>query len=209
MKIRVVDPVTAQVIGPDRVGEIWISDPCVAAGYWRKPEDTRAIFQAALADDKPSTHTYLRTGDLGFLDDGKLYWTGRLKDLIICRGLNYYPQDIEYTLQTSFEELRVDCCVAFSVEGGETDELVVAAELDREGADHSELMDRMRQSVFTMHGILPVAVLLLQRDAVFKTSSGKVQRSRCREAYLDGTLRCLASRTFQYATTKQTVHPAS
>ncbi|MDT7817326.1 MAG: hypothetical protein QOJ42_7242 [Acidobacteriaceae bacterium] len=208
MKIRVVDPVTAQLVGSDRVGEIWISDPSVATGYWRKPEDTRATFQAVLADDEPSTRTYLRTGDLGFLDDGKLYWTGRMKDLIICRGLNYYPQDIENTLQTSCEELRAGCCVAFSVEGAETDELVVAAELDRQSTDHSELMDRMRQAVFTMDGILPSAVLLLQRGAVFKTTSGKVQRSRCREAYLDGTLDCLASRTFVYATTKQTVHPA-
>jgi acyl-CoA synthetase (AMP-forming)/AMP-acid ligase II len=208
MKIRVVDPVKAQVVGSGRVGEIWISDPSVAAGYWRKPEDTRATFQATLVDDEPSTRTYLRTGDLGFLDDGKLYWTGRLKDMIICRGLNYYPQDIEYTLQTSFEELRVNCCVAFSVEGTETDELIVAAELDRQDADHGELMDRMRQSVFRMHGILPLAVLLLPRGAVFKTSSGKVQRSRCREAYLDGTLDCLSSRTFLYTTTKQTARPA-
>jgi acyl-CoA synthetase (AMP-forming)/AMP-acid ligase II len=209
MKICVVDPVTARLVGPGRVGEIWISDPSVAAGYWRKPEDTRETFQAALANEEASTDTYLRTGDLGFLDDGKLYWTGRLKDLIISRGLNHYPQDIENTLQTSFEELRDNCCVAFSVEGTETDELIVAAELDRQSADHGELMDRMRQAVFTMHGILPSAVLLLERGAVFKTSSGKVQRSRCREAYLDGTLGCLASRTFVYATTNQTLHSPS
>src|SRR5262249_28759517 len=112
--VVIVDPVSGLRGDPDEVGEIWVSGPSVAQGYWNRQAETEETFHAYLLDtgDGP----FLRTGDLGFQQDGELFVTGRLKDLIIIRGRNYYPQDIERTVEECDAALRPGCGAAFSVE---------------------------------------------------------------------------------------------
>jgi acyl transferase domain-containing protein/acyl-CoA synthetase (AMP-forming)/AMP-acid ligase II/acyl carrier protein len=190
-QVRIVDPETRQPCPPNRVGEIWIADKSVAAGYWRKPEETRATFGARLAGDDDG-QPFLRTGDLGFLLGRDLYVTARLKELIIIAGLNHYPQDIEWTVQTYCPQVRRDSCAAFSVEGSSTEQLVIAAELERAECDHQSLFARMCETVTACHDFAPSAIVLVARGGIFKTSSGKLQRRACRQAYLEGRLETIA-----------------
>lgn len=190
-QIRIVDPHTRQVCPPDRVGEIWLADPSVAQGYWQKAEDTRTAFQAHLSDDHTKT-AFLRTGDLGFLRNGELYITGRLKDLIIIGGVNHYPQDIEWSLQEHCPGLRRDCCAAFSIERDGVEQLFIVAEPERLQADWTPLIRSILKVVASYHELSVAAIALLKRGSIFKTSSGKIQRSACRQAFLDGQLQTLA-----------------
>lgn len=128
-KVVIVDPESLIQCPPAQVGEIWISGPGVASGYWNRPEETKQTFGAYLADTGEGP--FLRTGDLGFLKDGELFVTGRLKDLIIIGGRNHYPQDIERTVEQSHPSLRPGCCVAFSIDVEGEEQLVVAAEVER------------------------------------------------------------------------------
>jgi len=128
-EIVIVDPATMNACAADEVGEIWVSAPGVAAGYWRRPEETALTFHACLA--KGGAGPYLRTGDLGFLRRGELFITGRLKDLIIIGGRNLYPHDIELTVEQSDAALRPGCCVAFAVESADEERLIIAAEVER------------------------------------------------------------------------------
>ena len=125
----IVDPETSRLCPPDTVGEIWISGASVARGYWQRPDDNERAFGARLADtgDGP----FLRSGDLGFIRDGQLYITGRIKDVIIVAGRNYYPQDIELIVEQSHAAIRKGCCAAFSVEADGEERAVVVAEVDR------------------------------------------------------------------------------
>ena len=127
-RIVIVDPESRTPCAPDVVGEIWVSGPTIAHGYWNRSQETEYTFQAYLANtgDGP----FLRTGDLGFLRDGELFVTGRLKDLIIIDGRNVYPQDIELTVEQSHPAMRPGCCAAFSVDFNE-ERLIVAAEVER------------------------------------------------------------------------------
>ena len=125
-EIAIVDPEVGQRCAPDRVGEIWVTGPSVAAGYWEKPEETEGVFGARLPEDP---RRYLRTGDLGFLSEGQLYVTGRLKDLILIRGRNLYPQDIELTVERVDARLRRGCVIAFSIEERGEERLGIAAEV--------------------------------------------------------------------------------
>jgi len=190
-QLRIVDPDTRRVCAPDEVGEIWLADPSVALGYWRKPEDSRATFEARLRDD-PSETKFLRTGDLGFLLDGELYVTGRMKDLIIIAGVNHYPQDIERTVETYCPEIRRDRCVAFSIDRDDAEQLVILAEPERLQADWTSLFRRIREAVASQHQLSVAIVVLLKRGGILKTSSGKLQRSACRQAFLKGRLKSLA-----------------
>jgi acyl-CoA synthetase (AMP-forming)/AMP-acid ligase II len=128
-KVIIVDPETSRLCPPDTVGEIWVSGPGVARGYWRRPDDTERAFSARLVDtgDGP----FLRTGDLGFMRAGQLYITGRIKDVIIVAGRKHYPQDIELTVEQSHAAIRKGCCAAFSVEVDDEERAVVVAEVDR------------------------------------------------------------------------------
>jgi acyl-CoA synthetase (AMP-forming)/AMP-acid ligase II len=127
-KIVIVNPVSLTACAPDEVGEIWVSAPSVAQGYWNRPEETEIAFRAYLTDTGEGP--FLRTGDLGFLGDGELFVTGRLKDLIIIGGRNLYPQEIELTVQQSHPAVRPACCAAFSVEVADEERLIVAAEVE-------------------------------------------------------------------------------
>jgi acyl-CoA synthetase (AMP-forming)/AMP-acid ligase II len=128
-RIVIVDPETSEACAPDAVGEIWVSGPCVANGYWNKPEDTGRTYFAYIA--RTGEGPFLRTGDLGFLKNGELFITGRLKDLIIIAGRNLYPHDIELTVEHSHPAIRSGCCAAFSIDIADEERLVVAAEIER------------------------------------------------------------------------------
>ncbi|MEW6737025.1 MAG: beta-ketoacyl synthase N-terminal-like domain-containing protein, partial [Acidobacteriota bacterium] len=128
-KIVIVDPETLSGCEPDLIGEIWVSGPSVAQGYWNRPEDTASTFHAYLAETGEGP--FLRTGDLGFLRDGELFVTGRLKDLIIIDGRNHYPQDIELTVEKSHPALRPACSAAFSVDIDGQERLFVVVEVER------------------------------------------------------------------------------
>jgi acyl-CoA synthetase (AMP-forming)/AMP-acid ligase II/acyl carrier protein len=188
-RIAVVEPESGTPCAPGRIGEIWIAGPSVAAGYWGRPEDSERLFRARTAGgDGP----FLRTGDLGFLAaDGELFVTGRLKDLIILRGRNYYPQDIERTATCVDPSLRPDSGAAFSIERGGTERLVVVQEVERgrsEALDPDALAEAVRRAVADEHEVAVEEVVLLRSGTLPKTTSGKVRRQACRAEYLEGTL---------------------
>jgi thioesterase domain-containing protein len=189
-KIAIVDPHTARECAPGRVGEIWVSGPNVALGYWNKPADTELTFRAFIEDTREGP--FLRTGDLGFLDHGELFVTGRLKDLIILHGRNHYPQDFEFSVESCDQSLRPGCTAAFSVETGQEERLVVVQELrDPNQSGCQEIVTKIRSALFQEHGVAPHAVVLVAAGSVPKTSSGKVQRQACRASYLSGSLKVI------------------
>ncbi|MEU9191151.1 fatty acyl-AMP ligase [Streptomyces sp. NPDC048484] len=193
-RIRIVAPDTRTACPPDRVGEIWVSGPCVAGGYRGRPEETRETFAARVAGEEDSG-TWLRTGDLGFLHDDEVFVTGRLKDVIIRKGRNYYPQDIELSAESAAPGLRPNCAAAFSVDDGMTERLVVMVEVDgRVLRDTGEqgLRERVRDAVRDAHRLEVDEIMLIRRGSLPKTSSGKVQRRACRLRFLDGEFSTIA-----------------
>jgi FkbH-like protein len=192
-RIVIADPDRLTRCPPDQLGEIWLAGPSVAAGYWQQPEATAHAFQARLADSGDGP--FLRTGDLGFLHDGELFIAGRLKDLIIIRGRNHYPQDIELTVAQSDPALRPGCGAAFAVEVAGAERLVIVQEIERQQrhADPAALIDAIRQAVAQQHDVHAYAVVLIKTGSIHKTSSGKVQRHAVRAAYLTGNLDVLGS----------------
>jgi acyl transferase domain-containing protein/acyl-CoA synthetase (AMP-forming)/AMP-acid ligase II len=191
LRLLIVDPQTALRVPERGVGEIWVQDACVAQGYWGRPADSSASFDARVADDV-ALGGFLRTGDLGFVSDGELYVTGRLKDLIIVDGVNHYPQDIEWTVQQSHPDFRPEHCAAFSVEHSGEEQLVVVAEVNRAEGDWAAVMEGVRRAVAQTHEVELHALVLLRKGGIFKTSSGKIQRTQCRSAFLEGSLAQLA-----------------
>ncbi|HWP45778.1 MAG TPA: fatty acyl-AMP ligase [Candidatus Limnocylindrales bacterium] len=192
-KIIIVDPESLTLCSPDRVGEIWVSGPSVAQGYWNRSEETKQTFKAYLADTGEGP--FLRTGDLGFLKKGELFVTGRLKNLIILGGRNYYPQDIEQTVEQSHPALRPGCCAAFSIDQNGEERLVIVAELehsyDLRRWSIKEIVGSIRQAVVENHEMHIHAVLLLKANSIPKTSSGKIQHYACRAGFLSGSLNVL------------------
>ncbi|HWN45428.1 MAG TPA: amino acid adenylation domain-containing protein, partial [Thermoanaerobaculia bacterium] len=188
-RLAVVDPETGVPCAPGVVGEIWVAGPSVAQGYWNRTEETLATFGVRLAGEGP----FLRTGDLGFLEGGELFVTGRLKDLIILRGRNHYPQDIESTVEAAHPALRPGCSAAFSVEIAGEERLVVVAELERTAREgHERVVEAVRQAVAEDHEVQVHEVVLIRVATLPKTSSGKIQRRACRRDYLAGELTVVA-----------------
>jgi acyl-CoA synthetase (AMP-forming)/AMP-acid ligase II len=190
-RIAIVNPETSRRVPALSVGEVWVSGPSIACGYWRDPEATAATFDGQIAGDGGGP--WLRTGDLGFLDpDGELYLTGRIKDLIIIRGMNHYPPDIERTVQDSHPSLRRDCGAAFSVvdETG-TERLVVVQEVERTQRMHIDIepmMRTIREAVTMAHEISVHSIALIRPASLPKTTSGKIQRSATRQLWRDRRL---------------------
>ncbi len=174
-EVRIVDPETRVPCAPGRVGEIWVRGASVAHGYWERSDDTARTFQARLAGSGEGP--YLRTGDLGVLDGGELFVTGRRKDLLIIRGRNHYPQDLELTVERCDPGLRPGCGAAFSVDSGGEERLVVVHEFaGRSGADQEtrarDVIALIRQTVAEQHELGVYAVVLLVPGSIPKTSSG-------------------------------------
>ncbi len=189
LQIVIAHPETLTRCGSHEVGEIWVSGKSVAQGYWRKSEETEKTFNAYLADTDEGP--FFRTGDLGFLRDGELFITGRLKDVIIIRGRNYYPQDIELTVEKSHPALRSGCGAAFAVEVKGQERLVVVQEVERSyfrKLDVNEVVGNIREMVAQEHDLQVYTVLLLKTGSIPKTSSGKIQRYACRNRFLTGSL---------------------
>ncbi len=185
-QIVIADPDSFEPFDDSHVGEIWVSGPSVACGYWRREELTEKTFQARLSDGRGP---FLRTGDLGFLRNGELFVTGRLKDLIILRGVNYYPQDIELAVQSAHKHLEpgAGAAVVIGDDGGE--QLVIVQETSRRrDLNYEEIIDAIRKKVAGELELAVSAVVLIKTRSIPKTSSGKIQRHACRDGYLAGTL---------------------
>jgi amino acid adenylation domain-containing protein len=184
--VVIVDPESGGECPPGKVGEIWVSGSSIAQGYWNKPEETRQAFGARLAGEESR---FLRTGDLGFLDRGELFVTGRLKDLIVLRGRNHYPQDIEATAERSHPALRPGCGAAFTVELEQEERLVIVQEVERRRErETGAALEAVRRAVAEEHEAGIHEVVLVRAGSVPKTSSGKIRRNACRSDYLAGVL---------------------
>jgi acyl-CoA synthetase (AMP-forming)/AMP-acid ligase II len=197
-RLCIVDPETNEACTAGEVGEIWVDSPTKALGYWGRFDDTRAVFRATLAHREDATE-YLRTGDLGFIDEGELFVTGRLKDLLIIRGRNYYPQDIEDSVRDCHPLIRPGGIAAFAAPpAAEQDEerLVLFVECREEKLPPTrldELLAAVRQRVHEEHGLSCAAIVLGTAGLVRKTTSGKVRRHACREAFNAADLPALAT----------------
>lgn len=185
--VLIIDFETRTECREGKIGEIWVAGPSVALGYWQRPEESEYTFHAHLQD---GSGPFLRTGDLGFMQKGELFITGRLKDLIIIRGSNHYPQDIEKTVEASHPALRLNGSAAFSIEADGEERLVIVQEIERTALSSNldEVVTAIREAIAIQHEIQVYAVILIKPSNLPKTSSGKVQRRGSRESYLDGSL---------------------
>jgi acyl-CoA synthetase (AMP-forming)/AMP-acid ligase II len=194
-RVIIVDPETQRECHRTEVGEIWVSGPSVAQGYWRKPEETEQTFAAHLSDTGEGP--FLRTGDMGFFRSGELFVTGRCQDLMIVNGCNYYPNDIEMTVQDCHSVLLPGRGAVFSTTAGRggPEQLVVVQEVHRhrdDGVELTEVVDAIRAAIVEHHGIEAHDVLLVKPMKIPTTSSGKIQRGECRQQFLDGDLEVVA-----------------
>lgn len=187
-RVRIVNPHTLKTCRPGEVGEIWVQSRSVAEGYYNRDEESERTFRARCLDDDEGC--YLRTGDLGFIFEGELFITGRTKDLIIIRGRNYYPSDIEQAIAMSHPAIRAGGSAAFSVEDPVQEKLVVIQELKRshQNADKSEVCRAIRKAVMTQFTLKTHDIALVRQGTILKTSSGKLRRNANRMSYLSGTL---------------------
>ncbi len=202
-QLAIVHPETLSPCPSDQVGEIWIKGPSVAQGYWNRADATTHTFAAATADTEKVP--FLRTGDLGVFHDDTLFVVGRLKDLIIIRGRNHYPHDIESTVQGSYPSLRPGCGAAFSVQADDEEQLVVVQEVVGGSAgelDH--VVALVRRAVTEQHEVQVHTVLLIKPGTLPKTSSGKVQRHLCREKFLSHELEAVRIAVREQEVNKQT-----
>jgi len=188
-RVAVMDPETGEPLPSGSIGEVRIASESVARGYWENEEETRATFAGSLRGREGA---YLKTGDLGFLERGELYVTGRIKDLIIIRGANHFPVDIEGTVEMELRALPANSCAAFSVDSDDGETLVVVQEVgvsSEAAMDSAEIWDRVREVVSRDHRLSVHTLVLIEPGTLPRTASGKIQRLRCREMYLGGSLR--------------------
>ena len=187
----------ARSVADERVGEIWVSGTSVAAGYWRRPDVTDETFHARLDGDAAGEGPFLRTGDLGALRDGELFVAGRIKDLVIIRGRNYYPQDLEAASSAAHPALARAVAAAFSVEHDGEERVVIVQEVPRTGAraltagDAGAIVAAIRASVVDEHDVDPWEILLVPALSLPRTSSGKLQRAESRRRFLASDFRVL------------------
>jgi acyl-CoA synthetase (AMP-forming)/AMP-acid ligase II len=201
-RVVIVNPDTQILCLEQQVGEIWTAGGSVAQGYWQRPVETQETFHAYLQD--PKTGPFLRTGDLGFVQDGELFVTGRLKDVVIVRGSNYYPQDIEQTVDRSHPYLHPSGSAVFGISVANTEQLVVVAEVERQYShrhqdiktggeiravtDWDDVFGQIRRAVASEHELEVYAIVLLRRGHILKTSSGKIQRRGCKAAFWEDSV---------------------
>jgi len=179
----------------NQVGEVWVSSPSIGKGYWNRSEETAQTFHAYLQDTAEGP--FLRTGDLGFLHEGELFITGRAKDLIIIRGRNLYPQDIELTSECSHSVLRQGSSAAFTIEIDREERLVIVQEVEfRAKPNVEEVAAAIRQAVTEEHEVQVYGVVLIKAGTIPKTSSGKIQRRATKAQFLAGGLEVIGSSIF-------------
>ncbi|WP_162150808.1 MULTISPECIES: non-ribosomal peptide synthetase [Methylosinus] len=194
-EVAIVDPERSTRCGPAAVGEIWVAGPGVARGYWERPEDSARVFGARIAGEDRGP--YLRTGDLGFFEDGELFIAGRLKDMIIVAGRNIHAQDVEAAIEQRVADLRPGAVAALSLTQADEERLVVIAEPDRAAAAasesaHADILTLIRRCVAEDLGVEPAHVVLARPGSIPKTSSGKLRRSECRRLLLADELTVIA-----------------
>ncbi|CEG55811.1 alpha/beta fold hydrolase [Legionella fallonii] len=178
--VKIADPDNFQLLAENKVGEIWIEhNKSIAQGYWNQPELTKEVFQAKLADDH-SNASYLRTGDLGFIHQNQLFICGRIKDLIIIHGANFYPQDLELTVSYAHSAVRAGCVAAFSMEVEYEEKLAIVCEVN-EFHDYDSVIHSITQSIARDHQLAVHTIALIKPRELPKTTSGKIQRRLCRE----------------------------
>lgn len=184
LQVEIVEP-TLQFIRRDgELGEIWVRGPSLAEGYWHNEVATRRVFDQRLGD----RDGWFRTGDLGFLDAGELYITGRIKEVLIVRGANYFPQDLEFEATQACPEF-VNCrAVAFQLDRDDYQSVALALEVPRGEINYADIVQRINQRWSDLFGIRVDTVLFVPRKSIRLTSSGKLQRLAIREAFADGTL---------------------
>ncbi|MCC6508134.1 MAG: aminotransferase class I/II-fold pyridoxal phosphate-dependent enzyme [Pirellulaceae bacterium] len=189
-RVIIVHPDTLEALDPKQVGEIWVSSPSVGKGYWEKEEATRDTFHALTKD---GSGPFLRTGDLGFIYKNQIFVAGRLKDMIIVRGVNRYPQDIEQTAESAHDALIGGLVAAFAVNAADRERLIICAEIARiENCDWGTVIQAIRRDVTQHHELPPDAVLLVRYGTLPRTSSGKVQRHAAKLEYTEETLKVVA-----------------
>ena len=188
--VVMVDPETREILPSDSIGEIWVQSPSVGQGYYQRKDATERTFNATTIDGQGP---FLRTGDLGFLYEGQLYISGRVKDMIIVRGVNRYPQDIEETVEQSSDAVQAGSVAAFAMDYDGREQLVIVAEtVRRRNIDWDGNLQMIRRAVTAEHDLPPDAVYLVRNSSVPKTSSGKIQRHACLHAVRDNDLKLIA-----------------
>ncbi len=191
-EVAIANPESLSSCKPNEIGEIWVSGPSVGQGYWNRLQETAETFYAYLSDT--GVGPFLRTGDLGFLQNNELFITGRAKDLIIIRGRNLYPQDIELTAERSHSALNSGASAAFTVEVDNEERLVIVQELKfRAKPNLSEVISAIRQAVTEEHEVQVYAVVLIKPGSIPKTSSGKIQRRATRTQFQNDELNIVVS----------------
>jgi myxalamid-type polyketide synthase MxaE and MxaD len=187
--VVIADPSTHACLGENRVGEMWVSGTTVAQGYYNREAATRETFGAHLSDGRGP---FLRTGDLAFIHENEVYLTGRLKDLVIIRGQNHHPQDIEWSLQETHPAIRPNCSAAFGVRQDNEERLAVITEVYPDRATEPEpVFAAIRQAVGE-HGLMPCSIVLIAPRSLPKTSSGKIQRTKSRRLFIANELSVVA-----------------
>jgi acyl-CoA synthetase (AMP-forming)/AMP-acid ligase II len=191
----IADPATRQPCAAGQIGEIWVAGPSVALGYWNDPERTAATFGAYTADGHGP---YLRTGDLGFVVDGELFVTGRIKDVMIVSGRNHYPQDIELTASQSDPELMGRPAAAFLLPDEGEEAIALVHEVSKafalryarapEVARLRQLESKIRNAVAREHGLALKRVVLVAQGQLPMTTSGKIRRATSQKLWLDKQL---------------------
>jgi len=188
LTVAVLDPETHLPCGPGAIGEIHISGPTVAAGYWNRPEETERTFRVRVPGE--DGRHFLGTGDLGFLDDGELFVTGRLKDVMIIHGRNHHPEDIEHSVTEASPHIRSGSCAVFSVDSGNEEKVVLVLELPRPQPENpADLAGDIRQIVAASHALNLSKIVLVRPGAIPRTSSGKIRRGECKALYLASALK--------------------
>ena len=214
MTVKIVNHESCTEVPEDTVGEIWVHSPSKAQGYFEKSEETRQDFMARLADDgsaSSATVEYLRTGDLGFMHKRELFICGRLKDLIIVGGRNYYPQDLEATAEAAGSDMvRLGCSAAFTVDTTRAgdEEVALVMELkqippkNQIEAVCAPLVQQIKAGITQEHSLSVAEILLLETRTVPKTSSGKIARAWCRKGYLANSLKVVYRKSFVNSSSK-------
>ncbi|MDA0194435.1 MAG: thioester reductase domain-containing protein [Bacteroidetes bacterium] len=190
--IKIVDPNSSVELEDHKIGEVWLAGPSKGLGYWGKPKLSKEIFEAQITGENGSaTHTFLRTGDLGFLHNEELYICGRAKDMIIIRGANYYPQDIEQIVEECSKKIRHGYVAAFANEENGEEKLVIVAGIKHKNKvpDHNKISDQIREKL----SIIPSTITFTTTRSIPKTSSGKIMRQKAKQLWTNGELEVIES----------------